>query len=277
VNWNCSHVRHTVAHHQRVTEYKLCAVWTTANIFRPKALRTEYRGWGRIEWCYVYCYRGRQSIYGAEDTHAVPARPSVELGCRQGQWTVGMCRRETGWVFFVFGGQRYGDILVLCRGLHDQRALQREFVVGGQRYGDILKSSGGCLTERNCMAWNKCTLCINILFVPHRELCCIRKKHYLMMRKEGHMPCGQTAGLVAANLTVHTVCYHLSLKGQVAGWKYALKSNIHRKSYSCIPVVVQTCWQDAGLLYLHIYSFRTNKQSRSTSQNTTSIMNIYFI
>ena len=84
VKWNCSHARYTVARHQGVAEYKLCAEWTTANIFRPKALRTEEKGRGRIEWRYVCYYRNRQSIYGAEHIHAVPARPPVEVHCRQG-------------------------------------------------------------------------------------------------------------------------------------------------------------------------------------------------
>jgi hypothetical protein len=42
----------------------------------------------------------------------------------------------------VFGGQRYGDILVLCGGLHDQHALQLGFAVGLRKTIECLGGAG---------------------------------------------------------------------------------------------------------------------------------------
>jgi hypothetical protein len=43
---------------------------------------------------------------------------------------------------FVFGGLRYGDILVPSVGLHDQHALQRGFAVGLRKTTECLGGAG---------------------------------------------------------------------------------------------------------------------------------------
>ena len=56
-------------------------------------------------------------------------------GQRDGEWSVGMCRRgnrlsiwaELCLFVFVFGGQRDGDSLIPSGALYDQHALQRGF------------------------------------------------------------------------------------------------------------------------------------------------------
>jgi hypothetical protein len=98
---------------------------------------------------YYYYYEGGEirKVHCSKGSQTVPARPSVELGCRHGgsvmaSGLLGCAEGKQVEFNFVFGGQRYGKILVISVWLHDQHALQSGFTVGLRKTTECLGGAG---------------------------------------------------------------------------------------------------------------------------------------